>query len=358
VLTARRVLAGAAGVCLLGLSSATTATAPAAGAPSLHDLVGQRLLVRMEGPWPSADFLARIRRGEISGVILFKNNVGPRGLKALVSALQSAAKAGDRPPLLLATDQEGGGVKRLPGPPTLAPSQMTTAAIAEAQGTATGRSLAAYGINTNLAPVLDVPSVRGAFIASRTFGKDAHTVSTRGVAFARGLVAGGVVATAKHFPGLGGATTNTDSSPSVVKLSKTRLLQDLQPFRSAIAAKVPLIMFSTAIYPNLGSKLPAACSPAIVRLLRTTLGYEGPTVSDDLGTHGVTDVIPLERAVVSAAAAGVDMLYVSGASGTDADTASKRAFTTLLAAARDGRLSQKQLLASDARIAQLKSTLR
>jgi beta-N-acetylhexosaminidase len=155
-----------------------------AGGPTLRQLVGQRVIARMEGSAPSASFLARIRRGEIGGVFVFQNNFPAGGLRVLVTTLQNAAREGHQLPLLIATDQEGGGVRRLPGPPLLAPRGMTTGVIAQAQGRLTGTYLRSFGINTDLAPVLDVPEAPGAFIAPRSFGTSAAVVSDRGVAFA------------------------------------------------------------------------------------------------------------------------------------------------------------------------------
>jgi len=88
---------------------------------------------------------------------------------------------------------------------------MTDPIVAEAQGLATARNLASYGINVDLAPVFDVG--RGCFITPRTFGSTPSAVSRRATAFARGLAKGGVLATAKHFPGLGYAKTTTDTGP-------------------------------------------------------------------------------------------------------------------------------------------------
>jgi len=340
---------------------ATTRTSGSdrATAPSVQALVGQRILARMEGSRPSRAFLARISRGQIGGVILFGNNIPPQGPKALVETLQQAARRGGQPPLLIATDQEGGVVRRFAGPPTVAPDRMGSTAVARGQGLATGRYLRALGINVNLAPVLDVPSVPGAFIASRTFSTSPSVVAARGVAFAQGLAGGGIVATAKHFPGLGGAVTNTDTGRSVVGLSKAALLRDLAPFRAAVKTRVPMVMVSTAVYPALGSRQPAALSPSIVDgLLRRTLGFQGVVISDDVATAGVTTTVPLSQAIVAAAGAGVDLVYAAGPTGRGSEAVSANAYTALLAAARAGRVDRTALLQSYRRIIALKQRLR
>ena len=309
----------------------------------------------MQGSTPSRGFLGRIRRGEIGGVVIFENNATPAQLPALVTRLQAAARAGGQLPLLIATDQEGGEVKRLPGPPTLPPSGMASTSAAHAQGVAAGRYLHRFGINADLAPVLDVPTSSASFISSRAFSGSASLVAARGVAFAEGVLAAGVAATAKHFPGLGRLTESTDYAPATVAATRVELARDLLPFKKAIAAGVPAIMVGTAIYPAYGDDLPAACSPAIVRkLLRQALHFRGVVISDDVDTAGVWGRIPPPEATVQAVHAGVDMVYIAGVNGSGGDAIGEEAFTALLRAAKDGRLSHATLAASYARIAALK----
>ena len=112
---------------------------------------------------PSPGLLGRIRRGEIGGVILFGRNVTTAtALRALTKQLRDAATAGGQLPLLIAVDQEGGSIKRIPwAPPTLSPPQMGAdgrTSTARSQGAATGTALAGLGINIDLAPVADVPA--------------------------------------------------------------------------------------------------------------------------------------------------------------------------------------------------------
>lgn len=345
------VAATVAGI-VLCLSPARAAAPPVQ--PTLSQLVGQHLLTRMEGTTPSVALLRRIRRGELAGVVLFRENIPASGPARLIARLQAAAQAGGQLPLLIAIDQEGGVVKRLPGPPTLAPSAMVTAAIARAQGLATGRSLRRLGIGIDLAPVLDVPSSPRAFIGPRAFSSDPATVGARGVAFAEGLVSGGVAAAAKHFPGLGRLVQNTDFGRGRIDASRVALARDLVPFRQAVRAHVPAVMVGTAIYPSYGSDLPAACVPAIVDgLLRRQLGFRGVTLSDDLGTAGVSRTIPPLQATVRAVQAGIDLVYIASQDGHD-EAISNAAYDTLLRAAARGEISETQLRSAYERTAALK----
>jgi beta-N-acetylhexosaminidase len=342
---------------VLVVAAVLVGAAPAAPSPTTRQLVGQLLLVRMRGATPSPSFLQRVGRGEVGGVVLFSDDVGP-GLKSAVAALQAAARAGGQPPLLIAVDQEGGIVKRLPGPPTLAPPQMTTAAVARAQGLATARSLRLVGIDLDLAPVLDVGY--GGFITPRTYGSTPAAVATRGVAFADGLAAGGVGATAKHFPGLGRATVNTDDAPVVVHATAAQLQADWLPFRTAIRHGIGAVMVSTAIYPALGSRLPAAFSPGIVADLRQELGFRGVIVTDALRTPAVQQLYTTPEAAVRAVAAGDDLVLAAGPSDSYADTdgASSSSFAALVAAVQSHRIPMGEVQAAYARVLALKAAFR
>ncbi len=314
------------------------------------------ILVRMPGRVPTASFLARIRRGEIGGVVLYQENYGASGPSALVRVLQGAARAGGNPPLIVAIDQEGGIVKRLPGAPGLAPPQMATPTIARQQGRATARTLAANGVNVDLAPVLDVG--RGGFITPRSFGNTPSAVSARGVGFARGLLAGRVMPTAKHFPGLGYANTTTDDGAEVVAATRARLTEDLAPFRSAITAGVPLVLVSTAIYPAFGETVPAACSPTVVRgLLRGQLGFQGVVITDALDTPAVTNRLSVPSAALAAVKSGVDMVLAAGTTSRDANEVSQATYNRLLAAATSGQLSGQTLRSAYRLIIRLKQRL-
>jgi beta-N-acetylhexosaminidase len=350
----RRSSALAVVVATLSMASTSSQARPAAP-PSIAQMAGQLLLVRMPGRAPSSSFLSRLRHGEIGGIVLYGGNYGPAGPTLLIRKLQRAAAEGGQPRLLIGIDQEGGSVKRLPGPPTVAPREMTTAGIAKAQGRETARNLRGYGVDVDLAPVLDV--AHGGFITDRAFGDEPAMVATRAVAFARGLALGGVVATAKHFPGLGYAQRNTDNARASIGASAPKLNADLLPYRRAIAAGIPMVMMSTAVYPKLGIKVPAACSPAAVTgLLRERLGFQGVVLTDTLYSPAVTAYRPTPQAAVAALAAGVDIVLPGGSSRT-ADATSEAVYGAIVAAVKTGALSRQTVAAAYTRVLALKRSL-
>jgi beta-N-acetylhexosaminidase len=325
------------------------------GAVPERALIGQKLMVRMDGA-ATPRLVRQAREGEVGGVIVFPPPGQPVGeLRREIERLQDAAREGGRPRLLVAIDQEGGEVKRLPqGPPEDPPARLGAggAARARSAGSETGRYLARLGINLDLAPVLDVPSSSSSFISTRAFGDEPRDVAAAGVAFARGLERGGVIPAVKHFPGLGKAVANTDLEPSEIDASRRELDADLDPFREAIAAGVPMVMVGHAIYDAFDPERPAALSPAIAEdLLRAELGFDGVVISDDLGAGAVLAQVSERDAPVAAARAGVDILLFAGTD--DARTA----FDAMREALDRGGLSRASLEASLARILELKDRL-
>jgi beta-N-acetylhexosaminidase len=187
-------------------------------------MLGQMMVARFSGLAPSPSLLQRIRAGHVGGVILFADNLtgSLATTRALTSELQRAAAQGGNPPLLIMTDEEGGELKRLPGPPTLAPSQILSSAVALQQGRAAGQLLRSAGVNLDLAPVADVERQPGSFLGTRAFGSSPSAVAAHTCAFAAGLASQHVAYTLKHFPGLGRAAGNTDLEPVTILAAPTR----------------------------------------------------------------------------------------------------------------------------------------
>jgi beta-N-acetylhexosaminidase len=290
--------------------------------------------------------------------VFFASNLGtPAEVRRLTRRLRAAVPPGSPPPLLM-VDQEGGAVKRLPGAPSLSPPAMAATgdpAVARAQGRATAGTLRAAGMNVDLAPVVDVPRPGGALAAEgRGFGPTAGIAGRFGAAFVAGLRAGGVAATAKHFPGFGAATLNTDNGTAVIGLPAATLRRvDRPPFAAAVRAGADLVMLSSAVYPAL-SPLPAVLSRRVVRgELRRGVGFRGVTISDDLEAPAFAGYGGGAGAAVRAARAGVDLLLFARSYGGAAQAAE-----ALEAAIRAGRVSRPALEAGLRRVLALRAGLR
>jgi len=358
-------------IAALGAAALTVAWAlPGSGSPgpqpravppdlTARQLAGQRIVCGFAGRSAPSGLVQAIGAGEVGGVILFGRNVSSRAqVRSLTTALQGTQRpAGLRDPLIVSIDQEGGQVKRLPGPPKMSAAAMGRrgAALGRRQGAATGASLAGVGINVDLAPVLDVARPRG-FIAEqrRGFASKPARVAAVGVAFARGLQGVGVAATAKHFPGLGSTAANTDLRPSRIALEARKLRRvDEAPYRRFAAAGGKLVMVSSARYPRLGAgKVPASQSPRIVTdELRGRVGFTGVTISDSLEAPGATAGAGPAKVALRAARAGIDLLlYVH------CDAAAKAA-GVLANALETGRLDRAAFETSVERVLALRATL-
>jgi beta-N-acetylhexosaminidase len=350
------------GLRLTLVASLLVAVAPAAqvaqaGQPTLAQLIGQKLVVRMEGTTPSAGLLGRIRRGEVGGIVLFGSNITTRAaLISLTKQLHAAARAGGQPRFLIAVDQEGGPVKRIPwAPPTLsapAMGRIGSASVARTQGAETGAALHALGIDIDFAPVADIATTTGfMYRDGRTFSFSAVETAILADAFAGGLASNGVLPSMKHFPGLAFATRNTDSSVVTIAMSKTRLAPGLKPYRTAIGHHIPMIMLSNATYPAYDAVNAAGWSPAINRLLRGVLGFTGVTITDSLTGTAHARGRPVSAFAAGAARAGTDMILLTGS-----EASTRATFATLLEKARQGTISTATLRASYARIVALKAS--
>lgn len=298
---------------------------------SLRRLVGERLVAGFAGPELPTPLREMIHRGELAGLILFEENLPDRaGAKRLSAEIESVRRPrGLRDPLLIMVDQEGGLVKRLDGAPTLSAAQMGAAGarVSRAQGLATAANLRGAGVNVDLAPVLDVARAGGTIAETeRDFGTTAERVAAAAVPFADGLRAGGVVAAAKHFPGLGAASENTDFAVQRIALSRRELREvDERPYRRFIAAGGEMVMLSTAIYPAFSPRPAAFARQIATGELRRRLGFEGVSITDALESAAVRDFGGPDAAALAAGAAGTDLLlFTDYGAAADASQALQR----------------------------------
>jgi beta-N-acetylhexosaminidase len=297
-------------------------------------------------------------RAGYGGLLLF-GTTAPPTLASILATLQR-----QRPghyALVVMTDEEGGGVVRLtnlvgsfPWPQTMG-KNLSAAQITQI-GLRVGKKLIGAGVNTDLAPVLDVDGRAQEPGAAnpdgyRSFSGDPATAATDGAAFMKGLNQAGVLSVVKHFPGLGYSTRNTDYGPastlSWAKLQSTGLV----PFKAAIANGATAVMMSNARVPGLSS-LPAGLSPVVVRALRSTLGFGGLIVTDSLSAGAISALHLAEPAAsVKALAAGDDLVLFGSPSSPSASLAlAAKISTAIVNAVNAGSLSRATLLSAAAQV--------
>ena len=281
----------------------------------IEQLAGQRLMVGFDGTGLNADLKELIGTLKVGGLILFARNVEtPDQIKTLCADAQAYAADCGQPPLFIAIDQEGGQVARLKAPFTEFPKTPPLANTAEAEAFAriTARELYGVGINMNMAPVMDVndPDIDGV-MAKRAFSHAPEIVARIGAKVITGLQAGGVMAVAKHFPGIGRTTLDSHLELPFLDADVEQLQTDLAPFETAIAHRVSGIMLSHIQYRALDPDMPASLSAKIVRdLLRHRMGYTGLVLTDDLDMGAISKHYDIETALDRILAADVDLALI------------------------------------------------
>ncbi len=278
----------------------------------LTSQVGRLVVLRFAGISAPTYVREILREGRAAGAILFRDNVvDPEQTRALTSQLRRGAQS----PPLICVDQEGGAIRilRWLGPARSAPEQ-EAADSERADARAAAGGLRAAGINVSLAPVADVPSVPGAALSGRAFSADFGVAGDSVAEAVRGWRRGKVASTVKHFPGLGGARVNTDHGRVTIARRGTQLRrQDLQPFRRAIEAGVPLVMVGHARYPAIDRSRIASQSNAVIEgLLRDELGFRGVVITDSTEAAAVLAVTQPAQAAVRNVRAGVDIVLTTG----------------------------------------------
>jgi beta-N-acetylhexosaminidase len=284
--------------------------------------VGQLFMGPMPTTGASAAQITALRSRDVGSVILVDTSsvghvVVHAGTKALAAHL---LEAGVGP--FVSTDQEGGEVQRLTGagfstmPTALAQGKLSASAL-RAAATTWGQQLAAAGVNLNLAPVADTVPAKNASANQpigqfkREYGHTPGVVAPHVVAFMRGMNAAGVDATLKHFPGLGRATGNTDTTAGVTDPT-SRHDAFLKPFREGINAGSQFVMVSSATYPHIdASHLACFSRTVITSMLRGDLHFKGVVISDDLGTSAMSAFSLANRAVDFFTAGGTMLLDTS-----------------------------------------------
>lgn len=372
---------------VLAIGTATAVPAQAAGSPttsvqrllrqlSLEQKVGQLFATYAYGDTATTENPAYTSQNQalygvdngaqlvakyhLGSVIYFSwtgNLANPTQIATLSNGLQQAASDSDGVPLLISTDQEGGSVTRIGAPLAVSPGNMAIGATGRLTDSydmsrVTGQQLKALGINVDDAPVVDTnTNPANSADGPRSFGDRALAVAAFGAASIAGYQQAGIAATAKHFPGLGSTSVNTDNGIAVTDETRADFERnDLPPFRAAIAAGVDEIMAAHIVAPALDpSGAPASLSnPIVTGILRNELHYDGVVITDALSAAALDNVDPAQRAV-RAIQAGDDQLLMP----TDLAAAE----SAVLAAVHDGTISQARIDQSVSRILRLKQRL-
>ena len=305
-----------------------------------------------EQPEERERLLDRVERFGVGGIIFSTGDAERQA--SMTRELQAAAAL----PLIISQDMENGVGMRVEGttafPKAMALGAVGDTALAYAMGRHVAAEARALGVHYNFAPVADINNNPfNPVINVRSFGEDPHAVAALTAASLRGMQDGGLVATAKHFPGHGDTDIDSHDSLPLLPFPRERLdAVELLPFREAIAADVRSVMTGHLAVPTLepDTALPATLSPNVITaLLRDELGFEGLIVTDGLNMGGITEGFGAGEAAVGAVEAGVDLLIL-----IKDEYAARDA---LLDAVRDGRISEDRIDTSVRRVLRAKEWL-
>ncbi|MEU9167417.1 glycoside hydrolase family 3 N-terminal domain-containing protein [Streptomyces sp. NPDC048420] len=319
----------------------------------LDEAAHRCLVAGFEGTTAVPDTLKRLIDRGLGGVILFTRNVrDAEQVRRLTDTLRAL-----RPDLLVAIDNEGGGIGHLvaAGAPEV-PGSYALGVVDDPDLTARcadalAGHLATLGITASYAPVADVQrQADNPIVRTRAFGEETELVSRHLSAWIAATEARGIASCAKHFPGHGGTVTDSHHELAVDPRPYDEL--DLEPFRAAIAAGVPMLMSAHVVFPALDANRPATLSRRILGdLLRHELEFDGVLVSDALEMKAISDLYGEAAGARIALAAGADQVIVA---------VSDLAVTlecrdAVLEALRDGVLGEERVREAAGRVQRLVS---
>lgn len=292
-----------------------------------RQLAGQRIMAGFDGATINDNLKFLIDTVNVGGIILFARNIIDRPqLRDLCASIQNYANACVLPPLFIAIDQEGGVVARLKAPhfdEFSGNPAIRNIGDARDFALAASRDLMDMGINMNMAPVMDVaPRDFPSIMAKRMFSADPDVVARLGAAVIETFQSHGIMAVAKHFPGIGRTTLDSHLDLPESHLSSKDLNEfELIPFKAAIRAGVCGMMFSHIRFRQIDPQWPASLSVKIASdLLRDRMGFEGITMTDDLDMGAIKNHYDIRTAISRVLASDIDMALICH-QGPDIETA-------------------------------------
>lgn len=322
---------------------------------TLEQKAAQTVVAGLSGTYVDEEFQSLAERG-LGGAILFSENITDS--EQLVELTNEIKASAADIPILIAMDEEGGSVTRLPDDVLSMPSAYTLASsgdtdYCELAGQNLGSQIQAFGLSTGFSPVLDIWSnPDNTVIGTRSFGTTADDVCTYGIAMLQGIMSTGTIAVAKHFPGHG--DTDVDSHYGLPIVTKTKAeLEEMEflPFKEAIANDIPGIMAAHILCSEIDDEEPASLSKTMITdILKGELGFNGVVFTDDLTMGAIAEKYTPDVAAVKALNAGCDMLLVCFEYENADNT-----INAIIDAVNSGELSEERLDDAVLRILTMKS---
>lgn len=325
---------------------------------TIEEKIGQMFIVGFPGTTVPNSLKDAVKNNKFGNFIYFGENVADDSKVPLMSdTLQDLVMDEVGIPALITMDHEGGMVVRFAENATHYPGNMGLVATGNPNnayevGKKSGQELRHFGVNTNLAPVLDVNNnPQNPVIGVRSFSDLPEVVSKYGLKLIEGYRESKVLTTAKHFPGHGDTTVDSHYGLPLIPHSKDRLYEiELAPFIDAIEAGVDSIMSAHIIFSAFDDELPATLSHKVLtELLRDELGFDGIIMTDEMRMQAIRSNFEVGEAAIMAIEAGADMLLYAESTST-----SLEAYAGVLKAVKDGDISEERINESVRRILEKK----
>jgi beta-N-acetylhexosaminidase len=284
----------------------------------LRNLIGQQVIIGIQGLTLATDEAEFIVRNNIGGVILFKRNIeSPEQVRALSAQIQSLrSRMADKSPLFISVDMEGGRVARMKAPftqwpPLAAIGAIDSTSVAFRFAQAMGDELKSVGINLDFAPCIDILSnPANQVIGDRALSSEADKVAKLGSAIVRGYIKSGMIPCAKHFPGHGNTLLDSHEDLPVENKTLAELEAfELEPFKKAFRARLHMVMAAHIKFPKIDPDWPATLSSIFLKtILREKLRYRNLIITDDLDMKALTKNFDRPTIAVRALEAGANIL--------------------------------------------------
>ena len=324
---------------------------------SLAEKAGQVVICGLKGYEIDSDITSLIQDSKVGGVILFAKNIKDSTQLATITNSIKNLSNPEIPPII-AIDEEGGMVTRMPSdiesmPSAYSIAQTGSTDLCYQSGEIIGKQLNALGLSTGFSPVLDIWSnPDNMIISSRAYGTTPEDVSTYATQAMLGLKSQEVIPVGKHFPGHGDTLDDSHYSLPVITKTKSELESyEFIPFKTAIDNGIPAIMVGHLLCTDIDSTYPASLSKTMVTgILKTELGFNGVVFTDDLTMDAIDNQYSVEDAGVMALNAGCDMLLVCHGYDNATNT-----INNIISAVENGTLSESRLNDAVYRILKLKS---
>lgn len=320
---------------------------------TLEEKVGQMFMGCFYQGTPSPQTVAEYHLG---GAVLFHASFENTPPETLCEQLNAIDEANSINPII-AVDEEGGSVVRVSANPLYRSEPFQSPRVLFAAGgmnaviTEThekNQLLLQLGIDMNLAPVIDISQNPTDYMYERSLGQNAKTTSLYASKTVTACIEDGIGCCLKHFPGYGtAADTHNGIATDSRSLEQIKEV-DMRPFSAGIDAGAHAILVSHNIVSSLDQDFPASLSPAVHRILRNEMGFNGVIMTDDLSMGAITQFSPDSNSAITAITAGNDILCTG-------DYANQ--FRAVLDAVRDGTIPEKRIDRSVRRILRLKLTL-